>query len=59
MLNVIAHEFECSCYICPNVTRFYVLEFDVYMCMDCIRVMSAVVSVCDDVILDYTMKGGD
>jgi hypothetical protein len=41
--NVVAHEFEVTCYLCPSVTRLYLAEFGQYLCLDCIKVLTAVV----------------
>ncbi|MCI0618929.1 hypothetical protein L0244_38645 [bacterium] len=40
--HVIPHDIEVSCYTCDKPTRFYVFEFDVYLCMDCIKILSSV-----------------
>ena len=42
VFNVIVSDIEASCVCCPNVTRWYVVEYNSYICADCVKILSAV-----------------
>lgn len=42
IFNVITQDIEASCVCCPNTTRCYVIEYNSYICIECIKILSAV-----------------
>ena len=42
MYNVVTFNHEHSCFTCDTPTRHYVIEFEEWLCLECIKTLSAI-----------------